>query len=89
MRFHNVTAIQERHFAVCFNPDFVAGMLGDNWEGGDVETKLSRLREFAYIFVRRVLLLNPRKIDVPKQVPKDSSLSLEIEVARFARESRT
>jgi ribosome biogenesis protein Nip4 len=66
MRFHNVTAVQERHFAVRFNPHFVAGMFGKNWEGGDVETKLSRLREFAYIFVRCVLLPNTRKMYLSK-----------------------
>lgn len=63
-------------------------MLGEGWESGDVKAELSCLGEFAYLCVSLAPLLRTKKV-VPKQVPRDSSLSLDIEVARFARESRT
>lgn len=81
-------SIQKWHLPVLFYPDLVAGVLGEDWEGGDMKSELAGLGVLAYASVSRVLLARSRKY-APKQVPKESNLSLDIEVARFAIESRT
>lgn len=52
MRLHDMSTIQERHFAVRFNPDFVAYVFGEDGEGGDVQPEFSCLCELAYTDVR-------------------------------------
>lgn len=47
VRLDDVATIQERHFAVGFDPDLVAGMLREDGERGDVEAEFTRLSEFA------------------------------------------
>jgi hypothetical protein len=47
-----MTTVQERHFAVGFDPDFVAGVLGKDREGSDMEAEFASLGELAYVAVR-------------------------------------
>lgn len=48
MGLDDVAAVEEGHGAVLLDPDLVAGVLGDDGEGGDVQTELARLGELAY-----------------------------------------
>lgn len=45
--FHNVTTIQKGHLAVGFDPDLVAGVFGEDGEGGDVEAEFASFGEFS------------------------------------------
>lgn len=103
MCLHNITTVQERHFAIRLDPDLVARVLGDDWEGGNMETKFACLGELAFVGVSCWIVPMFRYAikgfqfeawayshrDIPKHVPKLKSLSLEIEVARFASDRRT
>lgn len=44
----NVTAVEEGHLAIGSDPDFPPGVLGEDFEGGDVKAELAGLGEFAY-----------------------------------------
>ena len=57
-------------------------------QGGYVQPKFSSLGELACIDVRAILS-HIRRAYIPKQIPRDSSLSFETDVARFASERRT
>lgn len=48
MRLDNVSAVEERHDSVGTNPEFVSRVLGEDGEGGDVDSEFARLCEFAY-----------------------------------------
>lgn len=43
----DVAAVEEGHLAVGLDPDLVAGVLGEDGEGGDVQAELARLCELA------------------------------------------
>lgn len=46
VRLDDVAAVQEGHLAVGFDPHLVAGVLGEDWEGGDVEAEFEGFGEF-------------------------------------------
>ena len=43
----DVAAVKEGHLAVGLDPNLVAGVLGEDWEGGDVEAEFEGLGELA------------------------------------------
>lgn len=45
--FDNVAAVQKGHLAVGFDPDLVAGVFGEDGEGGDVEAEFACFGELA------------------------------------------
>lgn len=47
VRLDDVAAVQEGHLAVGLDPDLVTGMLGEDWEGGDVQAEFEGLGELA------------------------------------------
>jgi hypothetical protein len=47
MRLDDVAAVEKRHSSILLDPDLVAGVLGDNGEGCDVQAELARLGELA------------------------------------------
>jgi hypothetical protein len=88
-----MATVQEWHLAIRLDPDLVSSMLGEERERRYVESEFAGLRELPCTLSVSSLQEDQvcEKVGqiIPKQVPKDSSLSLDIEVARFARESRT
>jgi len=48
MGLDDVATVEEGHGTVLLDPDLVAGVLGDDGEGCDVQTELARLGELAY-----------------------------------------
>ena len=48
MRFHDVAAVEEGHLAVGFDPDFVAGVLGEDGQGGDVQAEFEGFGKLAW-----------------------------------------
>lgn len=48
VRFDDVAAVEEGHFAVGFDPDFVARVWGDNVEGGYVQAKFGGFGKLAW-----------------------------------------
>lgn len=47
VRLYDVAAVEERHGSILLDPDLVAGVLGDDGEGCDVQAELARLGELA------------------------------------------
>lgn len=47
--FDNVTAVQEGHLAVGSDPDLPSGVLGEDFESGDVKAEFTGLGEFSYM----------------------------------------
>lgn len=43
----NVAAVEKGHLAIGSHPDFPSGMLGEDFESGDVQAELSGFCEFA------------------------------------------
>lgn len=43
----NMSSVEERHLAIGLDPDLVAGVLGKDWEGGNVQAELEGLGELA------------------------------------------
>ena len=43
----DVAAVEERHLAVGFDPHLVAGVLCQDWEGGDVEAEFEGFGELS------------------------------------------
>lgn len=89
MRLHDMTTIQEWHFAVRLHPDLVSCMFGEDRESSDMEAKLASLCEFACAMDVSWHFFAGWNVEVPRQVPRDSRLSLATDVAKLARESRT
>jgi hypothetical protein len=47
VRFEDVPAVEEGHFAVGLDPELVAGVRGEDGEGGDVEAEFEGFGEFS------------------------------------------
>jgi hypothetical protein len=48
VRFEDVAAVEEGHFAVGLDPELVPGVGGEDGEGGDVEAEFEGFGEFAW-----------------------------------------
>ena len=84
-----MATIQEWHFAVRLHPDLVSCMFGEDRESSDTEAKLASLCKLACAMDVSWHFFAGWNVEVPRQVPRDSRLSLATDVAKLARESRT
>jgi len=72
-----MAAIQEGHLSISLDPDLVPCVFRETRKCSYVQAKLASLCELAFEMLDIVL---QEMTDVPKHVPSDNSLSLEIEV---------